>query len=809
MSLVQIKIVVWKSLMQYMHHLWARKPADVWFVVIIFGVITTIMAPVLIGQHTWLPLNIMVHLPPWNYSYERMPIGNTLPSDLILKHYPQRLFYARELWSGHLPLWNPYILSGTPFLAVANSSVWYPLTALFALLPTDYAFGVVAWLHLLIGGVSAWLLARSLRIAPLPSLLVPVIYLGSGFATKWLALPTMGGVIAWTPVAMYGAIALGTSMASADWAGARRAAVYFGAGVVLAGLSQPDTALYMVIAGSIVAIGIVWSLQKRYVPHMIAGLVAIGVLVFGLMAPQILPTVELGLSVSRAGGKGGYNPLAIVTTIAPELLTSLHTTGNWGFKDGSLPDWQIGLLPLLLWLYGWWLLADARLRVFSGVALLCVCYAISPISWWQSVPLLSQFRELSRAMLPASLLMGVTVASTVMRLQSSTPIRLHLIGMVPALAFALALGYAWRVTPGLPWLILASYQGVEWLWPSLAVVATAAVWWRRVALHPLMPVVVLCIVATQLWWYWRPLNQPVDPRTVVATSDFRAEVPADVPSDPVLPMTRMQYFLQRQPGLFRIFAADYPFYQANTNMVAQLYDVRGFDSLIWGEYARFVRRWEGKLQDGGNSVSMYLTNARVTPRWLDLTNVRYVLFRPKSPLIAQFPGLELVHQSDEGSIYFNPNALPRAYMVHRVEQLATQDAVFSRLREPQFPMGELVVTNVAIPVVERVTGEVTAPEVRSYQANRVVVTGVAKASGVLVLSDTNYPGWQATLNGASVPIYPVNGIFRGVWVPTGAYEVEFTYWPASLSWGLALWGTTVGVLVAGVVYFRRRVTVDR
>jgi len=806
---MQIRIGEWKSLIQYIQDLWTRKHADVWFVVIIFGVITTIMVPVLIGQRTWLPLNIMVHLPPWSFSYERMPIGNTLPSDLILKHYPQRLFYARELWSGHLPLWNPYILSGTPFLAVANSSVWYPFTALFALLPTDYAFGVVAWLHLLIGGVSAWWLARSLHIAPLPALLVPVIYLGSGFASKWLVLPTMGGVIAWTPVAMYGAIALGTSMASADWAGARRAAVYFGAGVVLAGLSQPDTSLYMVIAGSIVAIGIVWSQQVRRVPHMFIGLVAIGVAVFGLMAPQILPTVELGLSVSRAGGQGGYNPLAIVTTIAPELLTSLHTTGDWGFKKGSLPDWHIGLLPLLLWLCGWWLLDDARLRVLSSVALLCVCYAISPISWWQSVPLLSQFRELSRAMLPASLLIGVTVASTVMRLQSSTPLRVYVIGLVPALGYAVALGYAWWVTPGLPWLIVASYQGVEWLWPSLGVVAIATLWWRRVALHPLMPVIVLCIVATQLWWYWRPLYQLVDHRAVVATTDLRAEVPAAVPSDPVLPMSRMQYFLQRQPGLFRIFAADYPFYQSNTNMVAQLYDVRGFDSLIWGEYARFVRRWEGKQQDGGNSVSMYLTKASVTPRWLDLTNVRYVLFRPKSPLIAQFPGLELVHQSDEGSIYFNANALPRAYMVHRVEQLATKDTVLARLRDPQFPMGELVVTNVAIPAVEHVKGVVDVPEVRSYQASRVVVTGVAQAAGVLVLSDTNYPGWHATLNGASVPIYPVNGIFRGVWVPAGAYEVEFTYWPASLSWGLALWATTVGLLVAGGVYLRRRVTVHR
>ena len=790
-----------------------RRPQDVWAIALIFSVITFIMAPVLLGQRTWLPLNIMVHLPPWSYSYERMSLGNTLPSDLILKHYPQRLFYAREVWSGQLPLWNPYILSGTPLLAVANSSVWYPFTALFALFPTDYAFGVVAWLHLLIGGVSAWVLARALHIATIPALLVPIIYLGSGFATKWLALPTMGGVIAWTPVAMYGAICLGTSIASADWPRARRAAVYFGSGCVLAGLSQPDTSLYVVVACSMVTIGIVWSHQPQQLLNALVGLMTIGVAIFGLMAPQILPTVELGLSVSRAGGQSEYNPLAIVTAIAPELLTSLHSQGDWGYKSGSLPDWYIGLLPLILWLTGWWLLDNPRLRVLAGVALVCICYALSPVSWWQSVPLVSQFRELSRAMLPAALLMALTVAATVMRLQAPVRDRILVgawpLAIVPVCVFIAALWYAWSVTPGLPWRILASYEGVEWLWPILSVAVWVGLWWHRFAKQTWAIGVVLIVVAGQLWWYWRPLYQPVDPRAVVATTDLRAEVPADVASDPVLPMTRMQYFLQRQPGVFRIFAADYPFYQSNTNMVAQLADVRGFDSLIWGEYAQFVRRWEGNLQDGGNSVSMYLTKASATPSWLDLTNVRYVLFRPNSPLIAQFPGLELVHQSDEGSIYFNPHALPRAYLVHYVEQLSTEEAVYARLRDPQFPMGDAVVTEADIPAVAPVTGAVATPEVRSYQANRVVITGVAQAAGVLVLSDTNYPGWQATLNGAAAPIYTVNGVFRGVWVPAGAYEVVFWYWPTSLSWGLALWASTVTVLVAGGMYLRRRAIVRR
>jgi hypothetical protein len=206
---------------------------------------------------------------------------------------------------------------------------------------------------------------------------------------------------------------------------------------------------------------------------------------------------------------------------------------------------------------------------------------------------------------------------------------------------------------------------------------------------------------------------------------------------------------------------------------------------------------------------MYLTKASATPRWLDLTNVRYVLFRPDSPLIAQFPGLERVHQSDEGSIYLNPNALPRAYLVHRVEQVADVQTVYARLRDPQFPLGDAVVTQAAVPAVEPVVDAVTLPEVRSYRANRVVITGMAQAAGVLVLSDTNYPGWQATLNGATVPIYTVNGVFRGVWVPAGAYEVVFWYWPTSLNWGVALWATTVGVLVAGGMYLRRRATLHR
>ena len=48
-----------------------------------------------------------------------------------------------------------------------------------------------------------------------------------------------------------------------------------------------------------------------------------------------------------------------------------------------------------------------------------------------------------------------------------------------------------------------------------------------------------------------------------------------------------------------------------------------------------------------------------------------------------------------------------------------------------------------------------------------------------MLTDTNYPGWRAYLNGRRVPIATANYLFRGVIVPPGKNIVEFAYEPNS------------------------------
>src|SRR5688500_1878593 len=45
------------------------------------------------------------------------------PADGLMQHVPFRATFAQMLRTGHLPLWDPYIFGGMPFLAAAQPGV--------------------------------------------------------------------------------------------------------------------------------------------------------------------------------------------------------------------------------------------------------------------------------------------------------------------------------------------------------------------------------------------------------------------------------------------------------------------------------------------------------------------------------------------------------------------------------------------------------------------------------------------------------------------------------------------------------------
>jgi uncharacterized membrane protein YfhO len=70
-----------------------------------------------------------------------------------------------------------------------------------------------------------------------------------------------------------------------------------------------------------------------------------------------------------------------------------------------------------------------------------------------------------------------------------------------------------------------------------------------------------------------------------------------------------------------------------------------------------------------------------------------------------------------------------------------------------------------------------------------------------LLLDTYFPGWKATVDGRTTPIYRADYNFRAVSLPEGAHTVTFTYRPLSFRLGLGTSGVMLGLLA--LLMFRK------
>jgi hypothetical protein len=80
-------------------------------------------------------------------------------------------------------------------------------------------------------------------------------------------------------------------------------------------------------------------------------------------------------------------------------------------------------------------------------------------------------------------------------------------------------------------------------------------------------------------------------------------------------------------------------------------------------------------------------------------------------------------------------------------------------------------------------GAATARIAPESTEERLSIIADVDSSRLLVLSDTAYPGWIATIDDRPVNIYRTNMFARGVFVPPGHHLIKFVYDPLSLKFG--------------------------
>lgn len=164
---------------------------------------------------------------------------------------------------------------------------------------------------------------------------------------------------------------------------------------------------------------------------------------------------------------------------------------------------------------------------------------------------------------------------------------------------------------------------------------------------------------------------------------------------------------------------------------------------------------------------------------IDLLNVKYLI----SDRELRHPKLALVWQ-DGARVYENRSVLPRAFLVYRTQVLGNGGEMDRALRDPTFDPNDVVLFEGEGAALSGPVDPAPRVGISDYQPERVVVEVSSRYDGILVLADSWFPGWKATVNGIPTKILRGNLLLRAVAIPVRSHRVVFEYDPASFRLGV-------------------------
>ncbi len=746
--------------------------------------------------------------------------------DLVSFLYPTYRFAAAALARGELPLWNPTLYGGAPFIADIQAGFLYPPNLLLFWLQPDFGYVWMQWLsigHLWWAGLGVYALCRVLGISRPGAL-----FAGSAFAFSDPLLIHLGNLnligvlswLGWVLAAFHLALqrrslawagAAGLLFALATYAGHAQSSYYLGLAVVVYwGLGSRDWGL---------GIGRwLWSLRFPLVTALVAGLLA---------APILLPSLELLPFTARAALAYQEN---VSYSLAPVPgLVGLITPGFFG--RGPALHWSLwdrvelpyaGVVALLLGLAVFFLPLEEKRRKllpWVGLALFGLLVALgvyAPVHGWltQLLPGFDSFRAPARAIVLWTFSLAILAGYGVDRVSGGVRDG----GKAAPYAAFLKWG-------GLALLLLFTPA----LYASLLALQTDSVWFLRASLAGLA-----VALATLAWlgvWGLVALRQreQISGRVAAAllTGLLLVEVAATGAYTDISEGDPARGF--HHPEIVEFLRSEWNAAQdgsgSSTPFPPFRIDARtGIDDLwqpdsaalvglrdVWGIVnplllLHWERLWEST---GGRQTRLY-----------DMLNAGYVLVRDGTPLPEKF--LLAFDAPGELMVYRNPDALPRAWLVTDSLSVPDPDGALAALLQPNFDPARSVIlltpelengaggqearavavsaaryTNaylfshpsLPLPIPEREVDRLL-PHSGGGWVGVSSYTVTSPAPGYLVISESWYPGWVAVVNGQEQPVLRANYALQAVAVPAGEVSVALHFRPES--WRRGLWLAGLG-----------------
>ncbi len=325
-----------------------RRLLDLASLFFLFLVPLALFAPVTLGTKTLIPADNLYQWEPFRSSAEQvgvpLPPHNELLSDLVLENYAWKRFIVQSIEQRDIPLWNPYLFAGAPFLASGQHSALYPLSLIYYVLPLPRAYGVFTVVQLWLAGASMYALVRALRLGRFPALVAGLIYQLSGFFLVSVNFQMMIAAAAWLPLVL-AVIEVMVRKQEEKGTGPFVPIVYVAVGAVAIGLhtlaGHVEIVYYTLLVAAFYAacrLAVLFWRVRAWGPVLrLAGwLLAMVLLGLGLGAVQLIPLYEL-VSQSFREGSATYTDVVgwaypkrqAITFLIPDAYGNPAHHGYW------------------------------------------------------------------------------------------------------------------------------------------------------------------------------------------------------------------------------------------------------------------------------------------------------------------------------------------------------------------------------------------------------------------------------------------------------------------------------------------------
>lgn len=725
----------------------------------------------------------------WNGFTAGVPFKNFLITDPVRQQYPWRQLAVTLFEKSQIPLWNPYTHAGMPLLANFQSAVFYPFNLLFFLLPFSLAWGVLICLQPFLAGIFLYFYFRQLKLKKIASLIGALSFVFSGFFISWLEWGTLLHTALWLPLILLSIEKIFTEEGGAKWSLVLVLALCF---QFFAGHLQTSFYVFLVTA-----IYILWKIKaskkrtKFYLNHFII----IGLVTLALTAVQWLPTLQLIKLSSREIDQASFSQPGwfipwqnLVQFLAPDFFGNPTTLNYWGIFNYAEFVGYIGIIPLILAFYAVFWRRDKKTIFFAALFLTALSFALP--TFWAKLPYQLKIPLVSTSQ-PTRFLFIVDFCLAVLAalgldalLRKKVSLKKIIITLVPflflySLLWLFVFG-AKQFWPGASWTVNLAISKRNLILPTGLLAAGAILilllYFQKITkkIVLFLILVFVCFDLLRFGWKFMPF----------------------VKKEWLFPTTKTIEFLKNDKSIFRFMTTDRRLFAPNFSIPFKLQTIEGYDPLYLTRYGELIAASE---RGEPNILPPFGFNRIITPHnyqssIIDLLNVKYVLSLQEE----NSDKLVKIFQEGQTRVYENKNVLPRAFMVYDYQLAQNKQEAIDLLMNEKTDLMKTVILEESSLEFDLVGGE-SEVNIKDYQENEVIIEVETDQPGILILTDSYYPGWQAIMDGRETPIYRADYSFRAVSIPEGRHKVSFIYRPQSLKMGAAI-SLIALIFLGGFIY---------